>query len=136
VVNPDETVILVGLLGEVTLLFGFHPQPGNYTTYLAPGCDLRNSDRWEFYCPICRANLRADEHENLCELMIWQGDAMRKILFSRVVGERATYVVMDAATISVEEAHGEHAKNYEHTLPRFNLEEFEAYRRAKNKQED
>jgi hypothetical protein len=121
VVNPDETVILLGALHDTSILMGFHPRPGNYTVYLPPGCDLRRGDRWELYCPVCRQSIASDAHENLAELLIWQGDVRRKVMFSRKVGERATYVVADEATVVVEEQHGEHAKNYEKTIPRFKI---------------
>ncbi|MCP4677312.1 MAG: hypothetical protein GY854_17720 [Deltaproteobacteria bacterium] len=120
VVNPDETVTLLGSRQDVTILLGFHPQPGNYTIYLPPGCDMRRGDDWEFYCPVCRQNLRANEHQNLCALKVWQGSARRKILFSRVVGERATYLVRDK---SLEESYGKHKGNYENTIPRYKIPE-------------
>ncbi len=118
IINPDETVILVANRGDSTILLGLHPQPGNYTMYIPPGCDLRMGDRWDFYCPVCRENLLSEEHENLCTLTIWQGDARRKLLFSRVFGERATYVVADK---NLENSYGEHSKNYENTVPRYHL---------------
>lgn len=120
VVNPDETVILIAGRSDVRILIGFHPQPGNYTIYLPPGCDLRAGDRWDFFCPVCQENLQSEEHENLCSLVVWQGAARRRILFSRVVGERATYITLDS---NVEQKLGEHAGRYEQTLPRFRIEE-------------
>jgi hypothetical protein len=103
VVNPDETVILLAERGDEQTLLGFHPQPGNYTIYVPPGVTLSRGDEWEFSCPVCRANLRAPEHPNLCALTVWQGSERRRVLFSRIVGEQATYVVADQ---SVAEAHG------------------------------
>jgi hypothetical protein len=110
VVNPDETVILLAALEDRQILLGFHPNPGNYTLYLPPGVEMGEGERWDFYCPICRQNLASDEHENLCALIIVHGGKRRRVLFSRVAGERATYVIEDR---TVEEMHGEHASSYE-----------------------
>jgi hypothetical protein len=113
VVNPDETVILLGERGSTQCLMGFHPQPGNYTIYVPPGVDLAQGDKWDFLCPVCRANLRSYEHDHLCALVCWQGPKRRIVFFSRIVGERATYVVEDT---SVDEKHGDHADAYNDTL--------------------
>ncbi|MDD5308112.1 MAG: hypothetical protein PHU25_12390 [Deltaproteobacteria bacterium] len=110
VVNPDETVIVLAAREDKQILLGFHPKPGNYTLYLPPGEDLGEGERWDFYCPICRRSLASEEHENLCSLIIWQGDKRRRVLFSRVAGERATYVIEDR---NVAETYGEHAASYE-----------------------
>jgi hypothetical protein len=109
VVNPDETVILVAAREGLQILMGFHPQPGNYTVYLPPGVELGQGERWDFYCPLCRQNLASAENEDLCELQLWQGDVRRRVMFSRVAGERATYIVMDENS---DERHGEHAQKY------------------------
>ena len=119
VVNPDETIILLASRQDVTILLGFHPQPGNYTIYLPPGCEMRVGDRWHFYCPVCRQNLISKEHENLCSLTAWQGEDRREGLFSRVVGEKATYVITES---EVEATHGDDSKTYEKTIPRFRID--------------
>jgi len=118
VVNPDETVILVCGRGDWKFLIGLHPQPGNYTVYMPPGAELESGLRYDFYCPVCRKSLVSDEHHNLCSLIIWQGDTRRRVLFSRIAGERATYVVMDK---SLEERHGADSVNYDKTLPHFRI---------------
>jgi hypothetical protein len=109
VVNPDETVILIMERGADQVLIGFHPQPGNYTIYMPPGMELQRGEQWEFYCPLCRANLIAQEHENLCALVCWQGEIRRRVLFSSIVGERATYVVEEKAV----HTHGDDSHAYD-----------------------
>ncbi len=110
VVNPDETVILVAERENQQMLIGFHPQPGNYTIYVPRGVQLSRGETWEFFCPLCRANLRSEEHPNLAALVVWQGDVRRRVLFSRVVGEQATYIVQDK---DVAQRLGEHADLYD-----------------------
>lgn len=73
-------------------------------------------DVWDFHCPVCHEDLKSDQHDNLCALTVWHGSHRRVALFSRVVGERATYLVREAV---VEQAHGEHASRYEKTIPRY-----------------
>ena len=52
--NPDETIILLGEFEGRRMLVGFHPQPGNYQVYLPPGCDMVAGSRWQLSCPVCR----------------------------------------------------------------------------------
>lgn len=109
VLNPDETVILVAHCGALRFLIGFHPQPGNYTIYLPPGIDLDHGSVFVFLCPICQTNMTAGGNNNLSTLDVWQGHIRRKILFSNIAGEHATYVVKDSG---VEAKHGPDASQY------------------------
>lgn len=115
VVNPDETVILVAVQKQMKFLIGFHPAPGNYTIYLPPGVELDRGDQFRFYCPVCQHDLAAAGHNNLCTLDVWQGDVRRKILFSNIAGEHATYVVKDEAVV---DTHGQHASAYDDEIKR------------------
>jgi len=121
VLNPDETVILIGYINRQEVLVGFHPQPGNYTAYLPPGVELQHGTSYDFFCPLCRTNLESQSHENLCELVIWYGHERRRLLFSRNAGEHATYVVRATPTPAapqeqIAERHGEHTGRYDNTL--------------------
>lgn len=110
VVNPDETVTLIGILGEEQMLVGFHPKPGNYTTYLPPGVQVNVGERWSFYCPLCRADLTAEEYDNLVALILHDGAIGRRVLFSKIFGQRATYLIKDQ---QLDEIHGDDAKTYD-----------------------
>ena len=120
VLNPDETVILIGNIDRQDVLIGFHPQPGNYTVYLPPGVDLQYGHAADFFCPLCRTNLESQTHENFCELVIWQGQQRRRLMFSRIAGEHATYIVREEPAQEkkqqLEERHGEHTDRYNITL--------------------
>jgi len=120
VLNPDETVILIGHIDRQDVLIGFHPQPGNYTVYLPPGVDLQYGRAADFFCPLCRTNLESQTHESFCELVIWQGQQRRRIMFSRIAGEHATYILREEPAEKkapqLEERHGEHTDRYEITL--------------------
>ncbi len=110
VVNPDETVILLAILGESQMLVGLHPQPGNYTTYLPPGVQINVGDKWNFYCPLCRADLTDQEYNDLCALILHEGKTGRRVLFSKISGQRATYLIKDE---QLDEIHGEDAKKHD-----------------------
>jgi hypothetical protein len=47
-----------------------------------------------FYCPICHQDLAAEKHPNLAQIiMVDENNNEYTILFSKVVGEQATYKV-------------------------------------------
>ena len=59
---------------------------------------------------MCRADLRTDEDENLCELVLRiEGEPLR-ILFSRVAGEHATFIMHGR---EVRERYGEDSPRYD-----------------------
>ena len=66
--NPDETVVLIGECGPHRILIGFHPEPGNYRAYLPPEFNLQEGSMWEFSCPVCSRDLRTDFAPELCAL--------------------------------------------------------------------
>ena len=58
--NPDETVVLVGQCGAHRILVGFHPEPGTYRAYLPPGFRMEHGALWDFFCPVCNEKLQAE----------------------------------------------------------------------------
>lgn len=111
--NPDRSIILLAEHDDRQHLIGFHPEPGNYEIYIPPGTEPQTGDRWDFQCPVCRQNLGTKENENLCALTFKEGDSHQQVLFSRVAGERVTFVVSDR---KVQHRHGDHADQYEQHL--------------------
>ena len=107
--NPHETIMLVAERGDTRVLAGFHPEPGNYEIYFPPEVDLEEGEKWTFSCPVCQADLVSEENDNLCTLDYQEGEEHSKLLFSRIAGERATYLVAEG---TVKEKHGEHAQSY------------------------
>jgi hypothetical protein len=106
--NPEATIILVAARGEHRVLAGFHPEPGNYEVHFPPEITIEKGDRWSFSCPVCHVDLVSAKNENLCVLDLREGEEDKCVLFSRIAGEHATYVV---AGETVEE-HGEDALSY------------------------
>lgn len=91
--NPDETVILIGQHGDTRILLGFHPEPGTYRAYLPPGADVVEGTTWDFSCPLCHASLGTDVAPELCALDVLTSGQRLRVYFSRKAGERATFVV-------------------------------------------
>lgn len=108
--NPDRSVILVAAHAETRALIGFHPEPGNYEVYLPPGIQVEEGSRWLFSCPLCQADLTAAENEDLCHLQVVEGETTSRVLFSRIAGEQATFIVGEDR---VEQTHGDDSVRFD-----------------------
>jgi len=106
--NPDRSVILLATHDDTRALIGFHPQPGQYEIFLPPGVQADAGSRWNFACPVCQADLTAEENKDLCQLELWADGERSRLLFSRVAGEQATFVMRDGEL----EEHGSDALIY------------------------
>ncbi len=106
--NPDETVVLIGTCGAHRILIGFHPEPGTYRAYLPPGFRLREGSLWEFFCPVCSSSLTAEIAPALCQLDIAIQGVRHRLYFSRKAGEHATFVISAEGLTS----HGEDADKH------------------------
>lgn len=95
VVNPDETIMLiVSQPGTgVQVLVGFHPQPGNYTTYVPTGFEFVKGVYYDYFCPLCRQNLLEQQKEKMSGLHIRQGEKTQTVLFSNIHGECNTRIL-------------------------------------------
>ena len=110
--NPDGNIILTGIHGENKLLVSFHPEPGNYEVHLPPTEDIGQGSEWSFVCPVCHENLTTNDNEKLCSLNLNEDGETKQVLFSRIAGEKATFVVSRTET----KALGPHANNYDEYL--------------------
>ena len=113
VLNPNETIMLVAVKGPTRILIGFHPEPGNYEFYLPRGVRIEEGSIWSFHCPVCQRDLAMEGEDDLCVLALRQQDAVNDLLFSRIAGEHATFLVREDR---IEEKHGEDAAKYEERL--------------------
>jgi hypothetical protein len=114
VLNPSGVVTLIASRTGIRVLFGFHPEPGNYRVFLPPDVDAADGAEWDFSCPVCWASLACADHRKLAEIAQIVGVERRRLLFSRIAGERATYVLSgDDGRV---ESHGEHADRYDDTV--------------------
>ena len=65
--------------------------------------------RWDFFCPVCQEDLVVPENDRFCGLVLKRGDTDRRVLFSRVAGEKATFVFNDGG---LEEHHGSDSDDF------------------------
>lgn len=93
ILNPDETIVLLADDGSRHFLAGLHPQPGNYEMFLPAGLEAVKGSRWDFQCPVCRASLISDLADDLCAIDVQSGGNAHRVYFSRIAGEKATFVV-------------------------------------------
>jgi hypothetical protein len=109
-INPSGIVTLVAIKGGAQMLIGFDPEPGNYDLYTPPRAVLEHGDTYDFFCPVCHSDLKSDRHPNLCELIQYEDGVRKTLLFSRIAGERATYVIGGEDRPA---RHGEHNDRYD-----------------------
>jgi len=113
--NPDETVILIGECGPHRIMMGFHPQPGTYRAYLPPEFTIQEGSTWDFRCPVCSHSLVTDATPELCALDMATQGVRHRLFFSRTAGEYATFVITAEGT----EIHGKDAD--QHSLEMLDL---------------
>ena len=114
--NPREDVVLVAARGSTKVLLQFHPRPGDYRLYKPEDLELVAGEAWSFFCPVCRANLAVEEGSELCQLLLRADGRSRQLLFSRVAGKQATFVLSEG---KVEESHGSESEEGLGWLARF-----------------
>ena len=109
VLNPGDGIMVRAECGGMRILMGLHPDPGNYDLFLPPGVEIRPGERWSFFCPVCGDSLDVEGDDKLCSLTQRTGETSRTVLFSRIAGDHATFVVSSSG---VEEQHGPDADLY------------------------
>lgn len=107
--NPDETIVLVGECGDLRVLVGLHPEPGNYQAYLPTNLEVEPGSTWSFYCPVCSRSLESAQSERFCAIDGPLGGPKHRVYFSRVAGEQATFVV---TAEQIHERHGSDAEKH------------------------
>jgi hypothetical protein len=91
--NPDETVVLIGECGPHRILIGFHPEPGNYRAYFPPEFELQEGSTWDFSCPVCDRGLVSEAAPDLCALDMASQGVRHRLYFSRTAGDQATFLI-------------------------------------------
>ncbi len=116
IVNPGPNVILLGRREGREVLLAFHPEPGNYEVAVPHNIAIEKGEVWELFCPVCHENLTFAAEDKMVALNMTTGAGdWHKVLFSRVAGEKATFIVTQEPEPRVE-AHGADLSQYDHTL--------------------
>ena len=103
--NPSTKLILRVSRGPMRGLVLFSPQPGNYNAIWSPELKLSEGDRVDIACPVCGADLRYEADERFARIGFATPSGMTgHVLFSRILGEHATYFVTKETIRSYGEA--------------------------------
>ncbi|RLD81634.1 MAG: hypothetical protein DRJ10_05950 [Bacteroidetes bacterium] len=116
--NIGEKIVLsVKVESEHKGLILFEKELGNYKVKKHDLIQYKKGDLIGFYCPICHENLAAKNvNENLAEvLMVDEKDNEYKVMFSKIVGEHATYKVSDSKVESFGEDKEKYINFFGHT---------------------
>ena len=85
-----------------------HCEIGNYTSHKNPDFQVDMGERVEFSCPLCNKSLTADIDKNLTHILLKQDNKLYDIYFSKIKGEKSTYVINEEGVTRA----GEHAHRY------------------------
>jgi len=100
--------------------FYFHAALGQYGVIIAGSVEVQDGARVEFHCinPTCDKNFTAAYNQDLAEIrMVDKGGEKYVVVFNKIYGRRATFLV-DPASHKMVEIHGEHADHYSDTFDR------------------
>lgn len=105
-----KIVLSVKVESEQKGLILFEKELGNYEVKKHDLIQYKKGDLVGFYCPICHENLAADDvNSNLAKVIMVDDENHESIvMFSKVVGEHATYKVSDSKI----ESYGEDKEKY------------------------
>ena len=98
--NADNTVIFkieksTGEKGFIDL----NPKVGEYSYKCEPNMVFKNGEEMEFFCPACKVNLKSEKFPKFVELLLRVSSSVHfEMLFSRVFGDRRTYVITEDMT--------------------------------------
>ena len=111
VLNPGTKVVLViDHKGERELIL-LSPDLGDYTVFYPLSFEPELGRKYIFRCPVCQTDLTSSINDNLVELEAETDDGRsEKVGFSRVYGERATFVGSGPEHVTL---YGDHATRYD-----------------------
>lgn len=117
ILNPGPNIILLGRQQGREALLAFHPEPGNYEVAIPYNLTIKAREVWEFFCPVCHESLTAADESNLSALDMTDGEGhWHKVVFSRVAGEHATFVITKGPDDVKVKKHGVDLTRYDHCI--------------------
>jgi uncharacterized protein YbaR (Trm112 family) len=94
--NVDELVILSAksTKGEAGIVL-FNEGLGDYTISTNKSFEIKEGQKYEFFCPVCNEKLFSDKHEDLSKIIFVDNHGTEyNVLFSRIAGEKSTYKIV------------------------------------------
>jgi hypothetical protein len=109
--NPGTKVVLLIDHDDARELILLSPELGDYTVVYPLSFEPELGRRYTLRCPVCHTDLTSEINDNLVELEAETLDGRtEKVGFSRVYGERATFVGSGPDHVTL---YGDHATRYE-----------------------
>jgi predicted RNA-binding Zn-ribbon protein involved in translation (DUF1610 family) len=107
-VSTRAGIVLIGQHEKSRSLFVFDTRLGSYEHEVADPVDVPPGTVWDFFCPVCGADLTSKHSKRLAGLTMTVGDTTRRVMFSKVSSEHATFVLGGEGL----EKHGEDSESY------------------------
>ena len=98
--NPGTKIILKANLSSLKGLFLFSPRLGDYEVISPSDFPTSPGEEVEFSCPVCAFDLTSSRSEHFTELLCVQGKEEGRVIFSKIVGEQATFLILPDKTES------------------------------------
>lgn len=118
ILNPGRSIVLLGHHEGCDTLLAFHPEPGNYEVAVPYNMSINQHEVWAFSCPVCHQSLDLDDEERLAGLDMTDGMGnWHKVIFSRIAGEQATFIIGKGPEAQVVK-HGQDKAKYESGIRR------------------
>lgn len=111
VFNPGtKVVLLIQHNGDRELIL-LSPELGDYTVVYPLSFEPELGRKYTFLCPVCQTDLTSELNDNLVEIEAETDDGRyERVGFSRVFGERATFVGSGPDHVTL---YGDHATRYD-----------------------
>ena len=111
VLNPGTKVVLLIDHDNERELILLSPALGDYTVVYPLSFEPEMGRKYTFRCPVCQSSLTSAINDNLVELDAETDDGRsERVGFSRVYGERATFVGSGPNHVTL---YGDHATRYD-----------------------
>ena len=111
VFNPGTKVVLIIEHEGDRELILLSPELGDYTVVYPLSFQPELGRKYTFRCPVCQTNLTSELNDNLVEIEAETDDGrFERVGFSRVFGERATFVGSGPDHVTL---YRDHATRYE-----------------------
>jgi len=101
ILNPSNKLIFRINKEDQKSLILISPEPGDYTFFVDPKIKFTKGDQWDFFCPVCSEDLKSLEEDGMGMLLVTSilvgktEGKTRPLLFSRIVGVHATFILDD-----------------------------------------
>jgi len=109
----EHHIALVAERDDQRGLMMFDAAPGDYRVFVPRGLEVVEGDTWRFCCPVCGESLTVEHNRSLARITLLDMMGEHAVFFSRIAGERATFVAKADGAI---DSYGDHKTLYEKLL--------------------